>query len=272
MARKNIYEIIHTSKINVAAMYNRVLTLYAKEEIIIHYQKYTIETCIEESFRSFSEDFKKGTISLEDFNDTFGLWFEEEDCESADDFLTFCEYVYNLTTQLLESIEGLEEMAKLEKQSQLLFSSIHKALEDLGHMLITKENFSICVPKSLPAEAVAEIVDENLSYTVLEYNHFRLKGNLTAKLSILKLMADDIEPHRKVLDSIDNNLSKLLFQMLNKFVRHNTTDNVFLNSITDEDREYWYDEIYQMWLLAKLELDNVDRKRRVKEVLSIING
>ena len=114
--------------------------------------------------------------------------------------------------------------------------------------------------------------DEKLSYSVLEYNHFRLKGDLTAKLSILKLMADDIEPHRKSLEQVDSSLSNQLFQMLNKFVRHNITGNAFLDSITDEEKEQWYDEIYQMWLLAKLELDNVDRKRRVKDVLSKING
>ena len=36
--------------------------------------------------------------------------------------------------------------------------------------------------------------------------------------------------------------------------------------MTDEELENWYDELYQMILLAYLELDNIDRNKRVEEL------
>ena len=42
--------------------------------------------------------------------------------------------------------------------------------------------------------------------------------------------------------------------------------------MSDEEIEAVYDDIYQMWLLAMLELDNVERKSRAKELLGRINS
>jgi len=35
--------------------------------------------------------------------------------------------------------------------------------------------------------------------------------------------------------------------------------------------EECYDDIYQMWLIAKLGIDNIERKKRVEAVLKKIN-
>ena len=60
--------------------------------------------------------------------------------------------------------------------------------------------------------------------------------------------------------------------MLQKFVRHNNKDNPIIASMSEEEIEAVYDDIYQMWLLAMLELDNVERKKRARELLGRING
>ena len=130
----------------------------------------------------------------------------------------------------------------------------------------------ILVPRKQEAIAVAEIVDKKLSYSVLEYNHHGLKGNLDKKKSILKLMADDIELQRKILNGINKTLADNLFQMLQKFVRHNNEDNPYIKGLSPNALEACYDDIYQMWLLAKLEIDNLERKKRVEETLRQINA
>lgn len=120
----------------------------------------------------------------------------------------------------------------------------------------------IYTEKKPEAIAVAEIVDDSLSYKVLEYNHIRMRGNLKGKLSILKLMADDIENKqvRNAIKSINTTFESQLYQLINKFVRHDHSQTQIIADMQDEELEMWYDEIYQMWLLAKLGLDHLDRK------------
>ena len=60
--------------------------------------------------------------------------------------------------------------------------------------------------------------------------------------------------------------------MLQKFVRHNNEDNPYIASLSPVALETCYDDIYQMWLLAKLEIDNLERKKRVETVLQNINA
>ena len=131
---------------------------------------------------------------------------------------------------------------------------------------------NILVPRKQESIAVAEIADKKIAYSILEYNHHSLKGNLEKKKAILKLMADDIEPQRKVLNGINKTLADNLFQMFQKFVRHNNEDNWFIKNLSKENLEMCYDDIYQMWLLAKLEIDNLERKKRVEFVLQNINA
>ena len=63
-----------------------------------------------------------------------------------------------------------------------------------------------------------------------------------------------------------------MFQMFNKFVRHNNAENPVIATMRPAEIESYYDDIYQMWLLAKLILDNEDRNNRVRELLGRINA
>lgn len=69
------------------------------------------------------------------------------------------------------------------------------------------------------------------------------------------------------LHEINATLEKQLYQLINKFVRHNQAQTPAIYEMNDEELEFWYDNIYQMWLLAKLELEHVGRKKRIAELL-----
>lgn len=211
--------------------------------------------------------FRGTCISLEDFENTYGLSFPDNINDTdIDTLVLFCEYVRNILDS--ETNGGL-----WESEVSLLFENISQVIEKIGYREFKTENgMIIYVPLSVPAMEVASIVSSPLSYKTLEYNHHSNKGNLSAKLAMLKMMADDIEPQRKKLKNINGALESNLFQMLQKFVRHNNSDNVYIADMTPQETEGAYDDIYQMWLLAKLELDNVERNQRVKELLGKING
>ena len=42
--------------------------------------------------------------------------------------------------------------------------------------------------------------------------------------------------------------------------------------MSTEELENTYDDIYQLWLLAILEIDNVERKQKMKDLLKKVNG
>ena len=44
----------------------------------------------------------------------------------------------------------------------------------------------------------------------------------------------------------------------------------YVANLTDEELESWYDETYQMLLLSILELDNIERSKKVKELKRMI--
>lgn len=276
MARKNIFDIVSKSQIEPWRMYQRVYNLFYCNDVRSPEFGYTT-VCdeVDRAFRYFPYTFRHGAITLEDFNHTYNYSFSEyvTEEESYEELLRLCEYVVNMCVQLdKRMIKNDSKYNDVLAQMDYICNHAYHYMDELGFEVIKKEEYFIIVEKSPAAEAVAEIVDDDLSYKVLEYNHFRLKGDLEAKKSILKLMADDIELQRKQLKGINGNLDSQLFQMLNKFIRHNNSDEEFLKLMTDEELEGWYDETYQLWLLAKLELDNLERKKRIAKLLATING
>lgn len=71
----------------------------------------------------------------------------------------------------------------------------------------------------------------------------------------------------------NTSLESDLFYLLNSVnVRHNNAEQGgknyihFVADMKDGDIEQWYDDIYQMCLLAFLELDHLERKERVKKL------
>ena len=145
-------------------------------------------------------------------------------------------------------------------------------MEFLGFERVNKENIYLFVEKNPVVSAVAEITNKDLAYSVMEYNHHRLKGDLATKKSILKMMYEDIEPCQRVLNDVNKSLKSDLFQLMNKFVRHNNNDNKFIQSLNDKQLESICDDIYQMWLLAKMEIDQVERNKRMKIILEAVNA
>ena len=105
------------------------------------------------------------------------------------------------------------------------------------------------------------------------YNHHKLKGDISAKKNILIQLGNLLEADKKVLKQINNDLETQIFYLLNTLnLRHNNIEPGTKNykqvvaTMSQDDLEKWYDELYQLCLLAILELDNVERKRRVNEL------
>lgn len=274
MARRNFYEILNDTPLNLQAEYERIHKLFY--EGTDSYR--AIEDMLDYAFESLPEHLIGRTISLSDFNRTYNFAFPDTiitdpglPFSPVDDLLIFCEYIWNFCVGLLEyAMHTLDE----DEYSSIkhLQKMIAACMNDLGQMLIQRGKLFIFVPKDPAVISVAEIVGKELVVSILEYNHHSLRGDLTKKKAILKLLADDIEGDRQKLRNLNRTLETQLFQLLNKFVRHDQTQTPHIATMKPQEIEECYDDIYQMWLLAKLEIDHyTDRKNRIAGLIEKLN-
>ena len=140
-------------------------------------------------------------------------------------------------------------------------------------MEIVEQDITLFVPKKQEAIAVSEIVAPEISYKVLEYNHYTMKGDVAKKRETLRILADQLEPRRVELAAINKELANNVFFMFNNMnIRHNNRTKGNKNykeviaEMSQDELENWYDETYQMCLLAFLELDNLERTKKVAEL------
>ena len=275
MARRNFYEILNETPLNLKAEYERIYKLFYEGT-----ETYcAVEDLVQYAFERLPEYLVGRTISLEDFNKTYKINFPdtiftepEVPFSTTDELFVFCEYIWNFCAGIIEhAINTLNE----EEYNSILHlqKMIAACMDDVDHMLLKRENVFIFVPKDPAVIAVAEIVKKELVVSILEYHHHGLKGNLAKKKAILKLMADDIEVERKKLSSINKTLENQLFQLMNKFIRHDQSRTPYIATMKPQEIEACYDDIYQMWLLAKLEIDHyADRKDRVATLIDKLNN
>ena len=148
-------------------------------------------------------------------------------------------------------------------------------------MQAKQNDLTIFVEKDPAAIAVAEgeFIPESLSYRLISYNHYSMKGNLAEKKTTLLDLANLLEPQRTNLERIDKTFSSDLFYTFNNFhIRHNNIGQLGtkykkpVGDLSDEQLEYWYDEVYQMCLLAFMRLEHIDRKKKFDSLKSQIEG
>lgn len=232
----------------------------------------------------------------------FYQWRNRGRCIDANDFLSILEYEelwrtapsnpQNLLT-LIEIIYNFCWIAKrdaakarvsIDKYREKYFSILEESLTAcLSHYNYKGEYFPeleqlIVIEDKPEATAVAEIVDNDLSYKVLRYNHYMLKGDLKAKKDILLALGADMEPKRKQIQAIDRDLEDGIFYILNNLnLRHNNKaegDKHYKQAVAEmsnEVLENWYDELYQMMLLAYLRMDQVERNAKVKALKQAVS-
>lgn len=253
MERKNFEDIIKNNGVNLRKEYDRLFYIFYEE---LNNYNYTVAQAVDSNFRNIW--FRGTCLSLSDFNETYGFYFEKIPKNfDLNYLLSFCEYCYNFC------IFGI---------NAIVVNHINKILDLIHYMPLQGETgLYNMVEKSPSAISVSEIVPQKLSIETLQYNHYSLKGNIDQKRKILKSMADYIEPLAPDLAGIDNTLKKHLFYLFNNFnIRHNNTadgsdHNILLDNMEPGELEKVYDDTYQLWLLAILQLDNVERKRRVND-------
>ena len=263
--RRSFATILKEAKVNIQDEYDRLYAIFCDKYLYDNGNNFSFYDLIEASFSGFW--FRGTCVSLEDFNETYGFNFEKEPQNFNIDYLvSFCEYVYNLTMGYMNSQNAYGSFFNTQK----IVEQIFRLIEKIGYMQSSEDGLTIFVEKNQAAISVAEIVPKEISYKVISYNHHTYKGDLDSKREILVKLAYVLEPKESALSGIDNQFKSDLFYLLNTLgLRHNNLDpegkqyKAFVAKMTKEELERWYDETYQMCLLAFLRIDHIERKKAI---------
>ena len=272
MSRIPFSQVLKNAGLDLKKEYERLFELFYLKIIQIGNNRFTVYDWCDTFFDNLP--FRGTCINLDDFNNTFGFHFESIPPSFDIDYLVrFCEYSYNLAYPNQSLDDGMKITFERNPAGAYI-QHLLKVIEKIGYMENKlPDGVTDFVPKDQVAISVSEIVDPDLSYRVIEYNHHSMKGDLKRKKAVLLALADKLEPHRPKLAQINKTLENDLFFLFNNVeIRHNNTDpdgkncNPLVTEMNKEQIEAWYDDTYQMCLLAFLELDHLERKNRIKEL------
>lgn len=190
-----------------------------------------------------------------------------DDEDAVRDFLAAIETIYNLW-YVAESFLSLEDTEgrhwDILPAFEMLKEMMNSQLTSINHKAVySADKAQVIVVENDPAiTAVVEVVDPHLVAPILQYNHHLLHGQLNEKKRILLTLGSNLEARRSDLKAANSTLESDIFFILNSFdIRHNNREGSkkkdYIVNMTLSDLEYWYDNLFQMFLLAYLELDNL---------------
>lgn len=286
MGRRTILQILNEAKVVLPKEYDRLYELFCEREYQHNFgNKKTLRNHCAEYF--MSNPIRGTCVSLSDFEQTYGFRFAKNSPvlipaeKHLDLLLYFCEYSYNLSyysqqivvKNLYTPVSTMDYHPIKDYLQQVL-----TVIDKIGYMPIMSDGITSFVPKDQVAISVAGTLDSTLSYRLIDYNHHSMKGDIKRKRETLLALADKLEAEEKKLKQINAPLADDLFFMLNNLdIRHNNRGEggknykPFVAIMAPEELEKWYDEVYQVCLLAFMELEHSQRKRAIAELKKNIN-
>ena len=271
--RKNIFQILQ-EQFDMHTEINRIYEVFKSHLFNKNTFVYSPEKLVDEFvFQKWTQ--RNRCINTSDMKDSLGInsILRKED-PTMNELIIFLEYVENILNLAWKYKMNNDDVLYYPKYN-ILRENLDDLLDRINHekYVFDDEEMVLIAEKNAEATAVAEIVDTKTSLKVIKYNHYLLKGDIQAKKDIILELATKLEPKRKQLEKLDNKLSSNLFYLLNNLnLRHNNVDKTNKNykdavaKMRKDTLEKWYDETYQLELLAFLLLDNEKRNKKVDEL------
>ena len=285
MARKSIFELL-AEQDNLEKEANRIDILFDTERTLVEDrgpvdEDYTLKRFVD--IFCFENWKNRGhCINLRDFLECidYDEYYERAMDNDIDAFLVLIEIIFNCW-KMAEIYMAQNEEIHYYKNFYHLFDVMVECLSRYNHKAVyDEEQEQILVIEDRPEiTAVAEIVEPELALAIVRYNHHSMRGDIVQKKSILLALGAELEPKRKILAGANSNLEDGIFFMLNNLnLRHNNCskdDKNYKEFVADMDNdtlEGWYDELYQMMLLAFLEFGQLERNSRIKDLKTNVSA
>lgn len=282
--RKSIFDIV-AENINMESEANRLVALSSQEHVLVvnSYAYRTLFKYVDEY--CFGEWVQRGHfVDVDDFLEALEFDdLQEKAAYDVDAFLTLIELIYNFWELSHRQFDDDEKGYKLQWCGNYyhLKNVMDDVLGQYNHVAYINEEQEcvLVVEDKAEVTAAAEIMPTpTLSIEVVRYNHRTLKGEIELKKKILLALGAELEVKRKKLHLINATLENDIFFMLNNLnIRHDNKSKgdknykEYVAKMRTERLEKWYDELYQMILLAFLLMDNKKRAEKIKELKGKIN-
>ncbi len=271
MARTLFPDILAAYTVDIKNEIRKIYRIFFVEEYDVgtYYSPYSssIYKFCEESFLFYRH---RGIIlSLKEFDKKFGFdkFYNISNCsdgEELDYLIDFCEYVYNLLSNITFKNE------KIEAYSRFVINHIKKLCESLNHVIHnTGDGMYFIVPSNGVIDYVCEKMGNDVTQLIRVYSHHTTKGDLAIKQQILSTLCKELEPYRKDFPKI--NMSRIADNVFcganNCHIRHNNSDQEGNNyctvfaGLTEGEKESIYDNMFGniiVLLSAKIEYDAIN--------------
>ena len=284
--RKSIFDLV-ADKLDMEGDTYRLVTMADTEKTLCINRNtyYTVFKFVDEfCFRDW--ECRSRYMNVDDFLEALDFGELVKDAKwDIEAHLTLIELIYNFWNLAHNMFDDKDFKGNLQWCGNFyhIKDVMDEILEEYNQVVYSNEDkdYFIVVENKAEVTAAAEIMPTDaLSFDVIKYNHRSLKGEVDAKRAILVSLGAELEPKRKGLQGINKQLSEDIFFMLNNMnVRHNNcvaSDlgkyKEYVSKMTPEQLEEWYDELYQMMLLAFLLLDNVERSAKACELKANVTG
>lgn len=279
--RKSIFDIA-SSSINISNEVDRIVSMSVKEKNTYSppYDRTLFEFVDERCFKDWT--YRGHFVDVKDFLEAISYNEIKVSAKNGDveAFMTLIELTYNLWNLAYHDIVDQKTTTGWNNNFFHLRDVMLDNLEKYNHKAYIDDERILIIEDKPEVTAVVEIIEQDLAIDIIRYNHRSLQGEIELKKRILISLGSELEPKRKELQAINKQLSEDIFFMLNNInIRHNNRSKKDMAKYKEHVAkmskvrlEKWYDELYQMMLLAFLLLDNVDRMVSVKELKGKIIG
>ena len=265
--RRNFAQILESGKVDYEKEYKKLYDLLYSGDTDMDDDDPSVYTILSASFTSF---YFHGTyLSLQEFDEENGFIFPDpsQDNPKIEDLILLMEYFYNM---LVGYVGSQHTSFYVSINAQFLMQHILKVCDAIGYKQESEGSFTVFVEKNAVVSAVAEsdLIPVELSYKLITYDHHSMRGDLEGKKTIILRLASLLEAKKSILHQVNPNLENDLFYIFNNFnLRHNNCDSSvkgkykpYIANMKKDDLEKWYDEAYQMCLLAFMEIEQAARK------------
>lgn len=283
--RKSIFDIV-AENMDMESEANRLVTM-SSEECVLVVNTYTDETLFNyiDAYCFKEWEHRGHFVDVDDFLEALRYDDLKEDAtHNVDALLTLIELIYNFWELSRKQFHDTKKGYKLEWCGNYyhLKDVMDDVLSQYNHVAYVNEDQEcvLIIEDKSEVTAAAEIMPTPaLAVDVVRYNHRTLRGEIELKKKILLAMGAELEAKRKKLHTINTTLENDIFFMLNNLnIRHNNKSKgdknykEYVAKMRKDRLEKWYDELYQMLLLAFLLMDNIERVEKVKGLKEKINA
>ena len=282
--RKSIFDLYRQNNTMDRDFYRIKSLLYSTSGVVNRYnheKNYSLFGLAKNLFPQWKN--RGRCLSFDDFLDTIKYsMIEQQAPDSENMFLIYMELAYNVWHMVDSFISKNTEMCKWGADGIELKRLMDEILSEMNQKAYYDPETERCLigEDSAQVTAAVEATEPETASQILHYNHRQLAGDLEKKKSILNSLAKYLEGRELELKSVcGKQLATDLNSAFNNLdIRHNNTTprdsfdyKEKLATMPPEELEKWYDDIYQLILLAILEMDNVERRKKLRTLVQEIN-